>query len=207
MPMLHLLTEYRDTSSHEWQRYNCPNCSDTKGRYCVRYDGKGWYYHCFNCHPNMLYHSLLKDSTPQETLDYVRKIQEQKTPEIWKPQEVSLPKDFQYYIPDRSWLDQYHLTPREYVQFQIGYSPAYHRIILPSYVGGELLCWQGRYIGMDKKPKYITEGKKDSLNLFIRDDAPNKDTVVLVEDIISAIKVGRVLDAIGILGSYVSPKS
>jgi hypothetical protein len=56
--------------------------------------------------------------------------------------------------------------------------------------------WQSRNFGTPSVPKYLSEGVKP----FIKYGTDN-DTLVLVEDILSAIKVGRVYSASPMLGT------
>jgi hypothetical protein len=119
---------------------------------------------------------------------------------------VCLPGDFSPEIPapGLAWLYRYGITPSEIDVFQIGYSPSLRRVILPVFDrGGELIYWQGRYLGdhkADGARKYTNQYQLGRAETYFFNEAPPVERgVVLVEDILSAIKVGRVVSAVGLL--------
>lgn len=120
----------------------------------------------------------------------------------------SLPRDYSVCIPSAglSWLYKYGITDEEISKYHFGYSERMKRLILPVYnQKGELVYWQGRNLGKVTKenPKYINvRSSKDAL-FFVRHER-NDERIVLVEDILSACKVGRVTNCLALLGSYVS---
>ncbi len=106
-------------------------------------------------------------------------------------------------IPHKAllWLKSYGITDEEMIKYDIGWSPLYSSLIFPYYVDKEVRYASMRYFGEDKKqPKSKTIGKKDKLLQVGREDT---DTLIFVEDPISAIKVGRSFAAIPVLGSHV----
>jgi len=128
-----------------------------------------------------------------------------------------LPPDFNLSIPKigHDWLSQYKITPKDTITNRIGWSDkgvlARHgnkdeRLFAPMMIfpvydpHGNLLMWQGRYFGDDKKvPKYYTRGSRDCLHLL-----GDRGIIVLVEDLLSAIKVAKVARAIPLFGSSVN---
>jgi hypothetical protein len=123
------------------------------------------------------------------------------------PSGVSLPEDFDYYLPPYAgdWLLKYRITQTEKQKNSIGYSATYESMVFP--VFGEdrtkLEMYQRRYFGDDPDiPKWVTKGTKgDVLHLSNHHE---HDIIVLVEDIVSAIKVSRVTNCAPIFGSNLS---
>lgn len=75
-------------------------------------------------------------------------------------------------------------------------------LIFPYYIEGTLVGWQGRYFGTDPKhPKWFSKGKLDS---FVYTLGKESDTIVLTEDIVSAIKVSSLQKSSPIFGSVIS---
>lgn len=119
---------------------------------------------------------------------------------------ITLPTDFSQEIalPGLLWLWKYGISDAEITGFNIGWSPKLHRVILPVYSDtGTLVYWQGRAVGIGQSPKYLNiKGVSNAENIFARGSSVG-DRVVLVEDILSAIKVGRVCPSLCILGARV----
>jgi hypothetical protein len=88
------------------------------------------------------------------------------------------------------WLSKYQITPEEMKQFRW----CDDKSLLVLYQSDDY--WQSRNFGTPSVPKYLSEGVKP----FIKYGTDN-DTLVLVEDILSAIKVGRVYSASPMLGT------
>jgi hypothetical protein len=131
----------------------------------------------------------------------------QRTPTVTKG--ISLPSDVSEYLPARAWdyLGQYSLTKQDCVANTILWSDFYSRLVFPYFDSTGLLAWQGRYLGDDPdKAKWFSQG---NLNAFYHIVGNTKSrTVVLVEDIVSAIKVGQCgnVAASPLFGSHVSTK-
>jgi DNA primase len=120
---------------------------------------------------------------------------------------VALPFDFSRTdipLAALTWLRKYGITDNEVAHFRFGYSPRLERLILPVFKSDGLVYWQGRYLGTDPdKPKYLNVRAKGRADVFFTRNTCNTKNVVLVEDILSAIKVGRVTGACALLGSHV----
>lgn len=134
---------------------------------------------------------------------------EQETPDVRLPGDFT--NDIVMYTPKGyAWLLQYGITDEEISLYNIGYSPYYKRIIFPVYQEDELVYWQGRLInGDDEGPKWLNIKKKGRENIYFYAPclADKKiGGVVLVEDIVSAIKIARVAESIALLGSYIPDK-
>jgi len=100
------------------------------------------------------------------------------------------------------WLRQYDITRQEVVDHDIEWSPYKQMLIFPYYgVDKQLLAWQGRDFSPNPKSKWYSQGDlKSILHLVGEPD----DTLVIVEDIVSAIKVSRQYQVLPIFGSYVN---
>lgn len=141
--------------------------------------------------------------TPQETIDYIRQLDaaEGITNIV---REIRLPQDFLHELPDfaRLWLLKYGITVNESQSF--GWSPGLRRLILPVYVDDMLVYWQGRTFEPITKenPKYLNIRSQGAKHVFFHLAHPTAQAVCLVEDILSASKCGRHVNAIALLGSY-----
>ena len=119
---------------------------------------------------------------------------------------VTLPEDALPYLPNhaKEWLAKYHLTKDEISALSPLYSFERDLLIFPIYAQGELIMWQGRYFGdKPKHPKYLTYGAKDVLHIL---GDTSCDSVCVVEDIISAVRVSTVMPAMPLFGSVLSLK-
>lgn len=177
------------TDSHVVRKEPCPECrrigNDRSGDNLAVYsDGHSYCYRCG-------YHS--------------------NRTQIVKPNKLSttnivLPADVTTELPyeARQWLNKYELTRLDISRNHIMWSEKYSRIVFPYFNETELLAWQGRYIGEDKtKAKWFSQGK---IHEIIHPLQVHQRQAVLVEDIVSAIKVSKICGAIPIFGSSVSTK-
>lgn len=129
-----------------------------------------------------------------------------------KPQQqqhiVVLPEDVEPYIPAvaQHWLQQYGLTIHELIEHRILWSDKRKLLIFP-YFGEDkyqLLGWQGRYFGDDPKhPKWWTKGNVKEFIKVINLPKAMEHGIIYVEDIVSAIKLGRNYGACPVFGSFI----
>jgi len=110
---------------------------------------------------------------------------------------------FKWPIKASHWVWQYGITTEEVRSYGIAYSEKQRRVILPIWWHGEKRGYQLRKIyDDDLGPKYITvNGGAPGFMSFA---TPHFYTIVLVEDIISAIKVGRNFPAIALLSAGIT---
>lgn len=158
----------------------------------VNNGNKGYSCHCFRCGD--------QDFVPHEQWsisDLRRRRAEQ---EMLTDKVVRLPVDFTLDIPAphclfllKAAVD--HVLARQY---GIGYSPSVERVIIPIYHKGVLDGYTARSV--QGKPKYIERARTPGSLVFIADRAPplptaaelgNRYDLVLVEDALSAIRIGR----------------
>lgn len=164
----------------------CPECGskDNLARYD---DGSAW---CFGCH----YYERPTHFRPAI-------IEEKKT--------MMPPADLTSEIPEPnlSWLRQY-LNDKE-IQDNFKYSPSLRRhVYLYHNSVSDLWYWEGRSVikedGEDysyEAPKSVAHGEKPFL---IKGPWSTTGKLVVVEDIISAIKLSRWVGALPLFGSFLS---
>lgn len=102
----------------------------------------------------------------------------------------------------RNWVKQFGLSDEELCRKGWAYSEKYNRVLIPVHdPDGGLLGYQSRRLEDDGSPKYMTfKDKTKNVHRLYYEVRPRKcGTVVLVEDALSAEKVGRYADAVAVL--------
>ena len=130
---------------------------------------------------------------------------------------ASLPSDFDYGLPavPLAWLRKYGITDQEIAQQRMGWSDARQLLVFPVFDNYGALCFcQSRYFGANEShPKYLTSGSSEKIfNIMDRQGRHYVsgvsdgflNTLVLVEDHISAIRVSRSFPAMPLYGSEIS---
>ena len=182
------------------QHESCPSCGskDNLARYT---DGHAW---CFGC----------GHYEPVPMAERIKTAFQPPPPSTVPGECQALPSDIIKYIPAQcwTWLKKYDILESERKDNLFGWSENTKLLIMPVYSGsswvdpltkGRLLMWQGRYFGPnDNHPKYLTRGYPEQVIHIINDRA--SDTIVLTEDLISAIKVGRQFTSMPLWGSNLS---
>jgi len=171
------------------QHTNCPNCG-SKDNLAVYTDHE----YCFGCSYIMFY------NFHPRLLDEVKKV-DQKI--------VSLPEDIATYIPAiaESWIKKYDLTIQELQSNKVVWSEEKQLLIFPYFDNKNFLWgWQGRYFGSNPKhPKWTGKGNfKDQLKIWTPLTAPKEDSIIIVEDIISTIKLSRQYNTNCLFGSIIN---
>lgn len=190
------------------QRSNCPHCSDTKQRFYERDTGSGTVQYCHNCgYKNFI---PTKNRTFSQTIDYVARYVNKDNDELNVVKEIRLPFDFttDLDIKAKLWLKKYGIFDDEVKTFRFGWSDSRQRLILPVFNKDGLIYYQARTFKPVTKdnPKYINIRQQGAKNVFFtrgfgKEDG-SLDSVCIVEDILSAVKVGRVVQSLALLGSY-----
>lgn len=107
-------------------------------------------------------------------------------------------------LPARSlaWLRKYGITDKEITSYGIWWNPQNESLVFPvRNQAGQLVLTNERYFGADPKhPKYLTFGSKTAQHLIILHPL-NRDSLVVVEDFISAVKVARQVSSCALFGS------
>lgn len=121
---------------------------------------------------------------------------------------ANLPEDVTSELPDRcrEWLRSSGINELDQALNLILWSESWKRLIFPIMVDGVLEAWQGRYFGEERKAKWFSSG--DIHEIIYTVGNPQAKTLVLVEDLISAIKVGHCPNTcvMPLFGSHVSMK-
>lgn len=168
----------------------CPKCG-SRDNLALYSDGSEW---CFGCR----YHkkgTLSRWNPPVPT---------EKKP-------LNFPTDAQNHIPVKplTWIKQYGITDKELVDHHVSYSDGRGLLLFPIY--GDINCsnligWQGRNFGSDG-PKWYSRGPLADILHIIPLGTTDVSRICCVEDIVSAIKVGRHTPTCPIFGSNISLKT
>ena len=123
---------------------------------------------------------------------------------------VSLPDDISPSIPAIAdlWIKKYDLTLRELHDNRVVWSEYRKLLIFPYFdEKGHLWGWQGRYFGDDPKhPKWTGKGAfKEQIKVYEKKDLTDStdSSIIIVEDIISTIKLSRIYNTTCIYGSFI----
>ena len=175
-------------------RARCPSCASqgkdtSKDNLALYSDG---HEHCFAC----TYH------LPSPAENRIRKLTtiESKT----APGAICLPDDASTTLPVDvlSRLLSWDMTPEMIVRNRIQWSEKEQRLLLPVYDEyDQLLMYQARSWDIGQK-KYLTFGKpRDILHIVSPVGTTDNTTIIICEDLISAIRIGEVENAIPLWGS------
>jgi len=98
------------------------------------------------------------------------------------------------------WIRQYEISAKEINDYNVGYASERQRLYLPVWWDGERVGYQLRKIfDNDTGPKYDSHVKGGYGFMSLPDVTSNE--IVIVEDIVSAIKVGRQAKAVALLST------
>ena len=129
--------------------------------------------------------------------------------------EMSLPGDFTESIPEHGliWFLKYGVSAEVARHYGFGWSEKMARVVMPVYdETGNLCTTQSRAVYPDQVPKYMNKKNGDMTCVaFYSDDellldAPVQEGLVITEDILSAVRVGRLMPALSTLGTHLSDK-
>jgi hypothetical protein len=125
-----------------------------------------------------------------------------------KKQQVVLPEDCTNEYPQIAidWMGEYELDTVDMKNNKCLWSPSNNRLIFPIYDEKELVAHVGRYISDTARPptipKWLSHGNlKKHLHILNRDGA--EEGLVIVEDIISAIKISKVTASMPVFGCVI----
>lgn len=122
--------------------------------------------------------------------------------------EVVLPSDSDVCYPTRAleWVGHYDLTRNDLLNNNVLWSETNQRLIFPVYGDNGLIAYQGRYFGQPapegSKPFPKWWGVGDLSNTF-HILGKSSTQLVLVEDVVSAIKLSKFTMAMPLFGSHV----
>lgn len=170
-----------------------PGCGKDNSQ-LVSHDERGYRAWCFRCKiPKFEGHGL-------RSIDLIERHKKERA--IKRSALAELPADYTLDVPPRAavWYYKYGISAELAASYRIGHTAELDRVVLPVYEDGELTAVQMRAVDSWRKPKYLNpEGPKVQAAIF--ESAPTTGVTVVVEDILSAIKVGRVHHATSILGT------
>lgn len=167
---------------------SCPNCGSRDNLACYD-DGSKW---CFGCRYYEPPQGLARLHSTFRKMDDGGK---------WG--DLFLPDDATYRLQQNhlDWLGQYDITRSEIIRYRI-MSSKEKGLILPIFNNKEELLFYVNRPMQVGKPKSLDNGRKPFV--IFKGTTENSDTVVLVEDYISALKVSRVAPAVPLFGSFCS---
>ena len=170
---------------------SCPKCGsrDNLGRWS---DGHAYCFGCYYYEPPTLF---TQQTTITQQQDVVKS--------------HIFPDDFSTTIGTRgwTWLKKYGILSSEVTNFL--WSESKQWLIMPFYdSSGCLLAWQARNFSLERpKPRYLSFGQISDIMHFEGNE--NVNMVIIVEDMLSAIKVGRsqIAQAMPCFGSNIPLKT
>lgn len=167
----------------------------------VNHNLQGYSAYCFRCgEPEF-------ESKGKQSLQELTRIRELNAQAAREITSVEPPEDLTEDIPleGRMWLYKAGITPSVWNSYGIGYSPSMERVYLPIIKGGEPIWFQARAVHAGQTPKYIQPSAERSTVLFESHKVQETtELVVLTEDILSAIRVGEVANAVSLLGTKIT---
>ena len=176
-----------------------PCCKADKSA-LITHSAKGYSYVCFRCQER-----VFKAHGKRSIAELIKQRKEFLAYREYVKDSLKLPSDFCSAIPPkhRVWLFKAGITEDEAAWHNIGWSESMQRIILPVYAeDGDLICVQGRAVLDGQEPKYLNpKGPRVSSAVFYAPALEPADHFVVVEDILSAIKISSVAHAFSILGT------
>ena len=126
------------------------------------------------------------------------------------PTNIQLPSDTTSTLPAQvlEWLGKYGIKQHETRDFDMMWSPSHHWLIFPIYndvFKETLIGFQARNFG-SSGTKYYTRGTFEKIiNYYDQKNLQKPEkSVILVEDMISAIKVSRQFSTMPIFGSFLT---
>lgn len=212
-----------------WISFNCPMCSDKRGRGGIRIGGSKISYHCFNCpfrtgwtptpfigkrfitlaermgaQPQQIQDTqllLLQHRDELEGTDIeTYAYLPQKIPTMEMPDDAVNILD----IPEHPIAE--YARERgvygKYPLFQLQEIEYKNRLVIPFFFNEEVVGWTGRHISKDQKLRYLINMPQRGDYIFNVDRFidPDREIAILVEGVIDAI----LLDCMGLIGSEIS---
>ena len=147
----------------------CPACGsrDNLARYT---DGSAWCFGCRYYEPPSNFRGIDRDNEQQP-----------------KPiQQITLTKEFPGHV--LAWLAKYEITVQDCFKYGFRYNPERDQLVFSWYdESGNLLGYCARNFAEGSKRKYFTQGNINDLLPIYHNESSDK--LVLVEDVISAVKL------------------
>jgi hypothetical protein len=180
----------------------CPENCGSGEKLSVTHSMKSYWCNCYRCGFTDI------EYKGKQSLAELTRIQELNKAAESIELTLDLPKDFTNDLPlhARMWLFKAGITEPVYRSHNIGYSERLDRVVLPVYDAQDNLIWyQCRALQAGQKPKYLQPARDRSKVMFhvtlCREDVQR---VIVVEDILSAIRVGRHINTVSLLGTKIT---
>ncbi len=176
------------------------DCSCGSGKtLIVNHNNKYYSAHCFRCDVNN-YHDK-----GTQTLEELARIKALNEAVLDANLPLALPSDFTLEIPlhGRLWLYTGGLSESDWRELGFGYSKEWERVVMPIYKDNQLIWYQARAILQGQKPKYVQPSKDRQEIMFIK-HTKLKERIVIVEDILSAVRVSKHIAAASLLGTKIT---
>ena len=188
-------------TSHLLSKTRCPKCAERgKDKHA---DNLGIYsdghHHCFSC-------GYTSNASTEARL----------RPQVKQQQAMpALPEDTDTWLPPEAmdWLHQYF---NDTADFPLCYWSESNRWLIFPIMDKDMthmLAWQYRYFGTNERhPKWKSYGISENLlhilgtNIFNTSNHHATSSLVLVEDLLSAVKVGHITPTLCLFGSNISLK-
>ncbi len=142
--------------------------------------------YCFSCHTY---------SKSEHKMGTVTQIRAART----NPYPHRVPVSIRNCPQNELWLEKYFLTDEEIAKYFF-YAPISQRHVFAHGEGTEDEYYEARTVVEHIRPKTLSYGDKPTIFLGDQDER----TLVVVEDIVSAIRVGRQYGSLPLFGSYLS---
>lgn len=185
-------------------RVNC--CRQDLSR-VINHTPKGYGTYCFRCGEDS------KEFVPHGVLPLSKMLEHKEALDAYTDASgpLSLPTDFEV-LSDNSpreawvWLFKAGVSSSIARHYGFGYSESLARVVLPVRdISEQLVCVQSRAIYERQTPKYLNLKVSTSRAVFRSDDQlllkPDEGIIVVTEDILSAVRVGRLYPCISTLGT------
>lgn len=181
-------------------------CCGRDASMSIKHDSKGYFAYCHRCG------GPERGFEPHGTLSLASILERKKVLENIKSGELKLPKDFTTDIPAMHsvWLLRAGVTLPIAKAYGFGYSAYWNRVILPVYDAKGLAAFTARST-IGERPKYIARYRDASAYFHARielalpsamdDPSYYSRSLVVTEDILSAVRVGRLRSSFALLGT------
>lgn len=195
------LKELDDGEQTHINHPNCPSGADRKRRLYIKRDDEALLGMCHHCGQSGGWKLGRKS--------YIRRKATTKTVrKLYLPRDHVTSSD-ECHVLANVWFNRYGITQEERDHYGLGWSGYWKRAILPVWQGGQLVAFQARrLLPEDDGPKYLTRKLEGYERPFFTggwgDSSLDFSTMVVVEDILSAIKVGRYCTTTAILNGTLS---
>ncbi len=150
-------------------------------------------YSCYSCGANV---NLQADVTKPPKLKEILKF----------PEGITFDPDG-FTLDVREWLAAAGISDNLIKKYSIGCVPKLNSVVLPVFINTELKSYTTRSFNKNKKSKhkYITRGSKKASRV-LHGEEKDPHTLVLVEDILSCIRVAEYLPCFCLQGTSISDK-